>query len=141
MRVGHVQQSRLSYYDRNPSSVHDVIDSSSAPRGDTQLWTRTIASGKKAYVESVDLELQRVTAATTVGAHGLRTIITPSGGAEGAFVRIESLTNGVGDVAYRTFGGSKMLQAGDKIECYTFDTSTGGSTRSLANAHYSLFDA
>jgi hypothetical protein len=142
MRTGQPIISRPAWYDRNPSSQWlGFFNNNTPPHSDTQRWTYTVPSGKKAMLEYASAYVRRSAAATTVGRVQASIRVTPSGGGVHTITIAQILTNNVGDSDRMDLGQGFLLFAGDKIEGYTEDTSTGGTVNILLRAKLTEFDA
>jgi hypothetical protein len=133
---------RPAWYDRNPSiQVKNYSATEMFPHFITLRWSYTVPSGKKAFLELGDIEVVRAAAATTVGRVKAAITYTPSGGSEVNVIVVEIRTNGVGDRAGKTLGQAFVMSAGDSINAYTEDTSSGGSIDYYLSAKITEFDA
>jgi hypothetical protein len=142
MRTGQPIIGRPAWYDRNPSSQWLSYQANNvAPHSITQRWVYTVPSGKKAILEFAACYVRRSAAATTVGRVQVDIWITPSGGSVKKISLAQLLTNNVGDMDRMDLGQSLILNAGDKIEGYSEDASTGGTTNILIAAKLTEFDA
>lgn len=142
MQVGHIQQSRPAYYDRNPSNVQlDYSAAGVAPHASTQRWTNTIASGKKGFIENLYALAYK---ATTGGVNGLSQAsiyYTPSGGAQGILLGAQIFGTAAGAQHVMSTTSAGVLQAGDVLAGFTNDLATGGTMNFFLTAKVMLYDA
>jgi hypothetical protein len=142
MRTGQPIIGRPAWYDRNPSQVLLWWTvNNQAPHAETVRWTYTVPSGKKAMLEALDGLICIITAATTAGRRSIYVKLTrPSVGSAFIF-NLQILTNNVGDVQTKGLGTSLLMLAGDILEGYTSDGSTGGTADYRLMAKITEFDA
>ena len=85
--------------------------------------------------------VNRSAAASSAGRVQADIRIQPSGGSLTIISVAQILTNNVGDSDRMDVGQSMVLLAGDKIEGWTVDNSTGGTVNYLLAAKLTEFDA
>jgi len=140
MRVSSFAVARPVYYDRNPASVQSVYQADIGPVGNTERFTRTIAAGKSGYIESLYCGAYRSSAAAVLGTvvAFIETVTSDATPAYKAYVIYQSATLTTQTSQSLTSVG--LLQAGDIIRGYQFDTSTGGTNSFFLNCKLTLFD-
>lgn len=133
---------RKLWHDRNPvSKLFTYGAAALAPHASVQRFTYTVGASKKAMLECANLEMIRLTASGTPAIAQVRLIITPSGGA-GAEVLDATIYDGVAFSSRLVITGQfGVLYAGDQIEAYTNDASTGGTFYMRAAIKVTEFDA
>lgn len=125
------------YYDRNPLDVTIGYDNISiAPHVATQRWTYTAPTGRKAWVDDLDVSLRRHTVATTADlASSYITLVTPF------LLRTLCFTNTVGDSDRIALAQLAVILPGQTIAASTSDASTGGTFAYHAATKITEFDA
>jgi hypothetical protein len=142
MKLGSLSSARPVYYDRNPTTTSiSYVAGSVAPHAETQRAVTTIASGKKAFVDSVSLSSVRTTAATVVSIQYTFAAYGAGGGAGTPFLIRPMFNNTVGAEGIITLGGSVAAFASDTLSLYTQDASTGGTYNYYMYVRILLFDA
>jgi len=142
MRVGFPGGPRLEWYDRNPIvRVQNYNPTAVAPHAQQQRWSYTVPTGKKAFIELMQVQAYRATAATTVGMAQAGIFYYPNGGTNQPLLLEYIRTNNVGDRAADAIGNSGVLLASDQLTAYTQDNSTGGTVDYNLNAKIMEFDA
>jgi len=142
VKVGFPGGPRLEWYDRNPyhrfQSYHgeDV-----APHVQTTRWSYTVPYGKKAFVESAFVYVERATAAGTARLAQSQIEIQPFGQSTNYLLLVALRTNTVGDHDHEAMGNGPILLVGDAVGGYTVDTSTGGTVDYTMDAKITEFDA
>ena len=141
MRVASLGVARPAYYDRNATAINQVYDAASvAPHLSTVRVTYTVASGKKALVESQSLFVGRYTAATVV-AYLSATIYIDSGAGSASQGRVLNNSNTVYSSQSLLSMGNMTLYAGEIYKIETQDGSTGGTGWYTLGMKGTLFDA
>jgi hypothetical protein len=133
---------RPQFYDRNPA--HDILTyegNGVAPHAATQRDTYTVPTGKKAFIGAAEVEVVRQTAASTAGRATIYIRVTPYGGSGTVLIVVGTWKNAVGDDARLSIGQSICLYAGDVVDIYTSDGSTGGTVDYRGKVHLTIFDA
>jgi hypothetical protein len=142
MRTGQPIIGRPAWYDRNAiTRINGWQSNNTAPHSRTSRFSFTVPAGKKAFVEYASIYARRSTAASTAGLVQATIEITPSGGGIAVIAEAQLLTNNVGDADRMDVGQGITLNAGDKIEGYTVDASTGGAVNLLVACKITEFDA
>jgi len=133
---------RPEWYDRNPApAVAYYVAVNVSPHSVTKRVDYTCPAGKKAMVELLQAEVfRRTTATTAVMAHA-DFKLTPSGGPMATILTARVVTNDIKDKDSLTMGASFMMFAGDVLEGYTEDTSTGGACDYKLCMKVTQFDA
>lgn len=127
MIVDNSLSGRPAWYDRAPAIAFNVYEAVIAPAGSTVRFTYTVPTAKKAYCEQGTVWLRRVTVAAPVGRADCRFVYTPSGGGANALVMAVIYGN-VADAADRdALSSAFIMLAGDVMQFYTSDASTGGT--------------
>jgi len=134
---------RPAWYDRNPESKILSYFDTVGPHSETERWSYTCPSGKKAMVEVLFTRAVRLEAATTPQNVFADIAFKPSGGVEKYILAaiIPSAQNNVGDRDMATIAASLMLMPGDKIRAITADAGTGGTVQYLITVKLTEFDA
>jgi len=133
---------RPAWYDRNPvQKVYRLQELAQSPHTLTKKKEYVCPSGKKAMVEFLSLHICRVTAASSAGIVQAYWALQPSGESSTLFMACRMRKNNVGDSETVNAGTSLMLLAGDKLQLYTEDTSTGGTCDYVAGYKITEFDA
>jgi hypothetical protein len=142
MELGHLAPTRSAYYDRTATEKSDRYNGVGvAPHGATVRWTRTIPSGKKAYVQGMYVMTIRKTAAAPVGEYQAAIRITPSAGTAVLLAKAMSASNVVDALTDKSLAATGLIVAATVIEALTSDGSTGGTVTFDAGAHWVEFDA
>jgi hypothetical protein len=137
VRIGHLQQTRPHYYDRNPAIQHVIYAATGvAPHGGTSRATYTVPSGKKAIVEAAHVAVTRQTAAAPVGLISFR--LTIAGANLGS---LYYMRNAVGDYEQLTDLTGGLFPAGTAFDLDTTDASTGGTCAYHGGVKIMEFDA
>jgi len=140
MRVSSFAVARPQYYDRNAASVQNAFSGTVSPHSNTERWSRTIAAGKSGYVETAFALTLRTAAATTVGDAACFIQIVTSDTTSGVVAYIQHADNTLRVNRNIVLTSAGLLQAGDIIRAYSFDTSTGGTNDFYLNVKLTLFD-
>jgi hypothetical protein len=127
MRGGHLQPSRPFYFDRAPIGRAFAYGSIDAPAAATERFTYTTPSDKLAFIETIALEMLRITAAAPVGQSTIRVAIDTLTDAEVNLVVLDMLNNAVDANRQAEMGGAFVLEAAEIVRALTADTSTGGT--------------
>lgn len=142
MRSGSARSGRAEYYDRNPSSPDlTYVAAGVAPHGTTQRAARTIAAGKKCYLETLHARIRRQTAAAPVGQVKITITYQPSGGTDSELMAAYLATNNVNDNTESALTAAGLCNAGDVIAIYTTDQGAGGTIEYNAKIKATEFDA
>lgn len=142
MRTGQPIIGRPAWYDRNPTQItlwYTVNIQS--PHSQTQRWTYTVPSGKKAMLEALDGLICIQSAATTPGRRKIMVQLTKAGGGSAQIFNLQIITNNVGDIQTKALGTSILLLSGDTLSGFTADESTGGTVDYRLMAKLTEFDA
>lgn len=137
MRISSYAVARPMYWDRAPSQVSIGYYNTIAPAAYTTRWTYTVPAGRKAFIDSGSINVNRVTVAAPVGV-ARATIETP---ASSIILAVFATSNIAGDIQRASVGGSLLILAGTAIVGTTEDTSTGGTMLFAMFAHGVEFDA
>jgi hypothetical protein len=142
MRTGQPIISRPAWYDRNPIVKCDSwLGTSTAPHAETERWTYTVPAGKKAFLETLSMRMQRSSAASTGGTAVAWVGVYPSGGVPKYLAFCAIVTNTVGDKDSSIVGQAIVMKAGDIIRARTSDLSTGGAIDYFLAYKITEFDA
>ena len=142
MKINTPATGRLAWYDRTPSTqVSAYLVSGVAPHSATSRWSYTVPTGKKFRVEWMQVQMIRITAATTVDLVTSDIQLTPSGGSLAHMKYDWHYSNTV--LANAVFNNTPQLtlQSGDVIADLTNDLSTGGTMEYLLTMKGTEFDA
>ena len=140
MKLGSLSSARPSIYDRNASgSLLGYTGNSIAPHALTTRFTQTIASGKKAVVESAFTQIWRDSAPGASGPFWGLVQLT-SGATTVNMVGVLTATTTLYQGLAQTQAGQVTLYAGETIAGVTSDTSTGGTTAYWISAKLTVFD-
>lgn len=140
MKVTSYAVARPAYYDRNATAAISSYSGVLAPVTYTIRWTRTIASGKKAYLEVATVVTNRITAAAVVGsAEGFFRLT--SGASTIDLVSTQYLSNTVNVITEKSLAIPVTVYAGETIDGYTHDGSTGGTVYIQVACKFTIFDA
>ena len=141
MRVSSFAVARPAYYDRNATSKNLVYGSAAiAPHANTTRFTYTVPSGRKCFVESLNVASFRETAATVVGQQFLN-IVVYDGTTYCNLIALYYYTTAVGSVQTQILGNNATVYAGQQILGATWDLSTGGTQDLRLSAKGSEYDA
>lgn len=126
MRLSSLSSARPAYYDRNATTGVFAYDAANiAPHALTTRWTTTVATGKKAFVESGTARVIRQTAATLAGQTNVQIIVT-SGAVQIDLFNIFTYSNTT-NVPLTAFVPTQVtIYAGETLAATTADSSTGG---------------
>ena len=117
---------RLAWHDRNPSQAAFNYGNTVAPHANTQRWTYTVPAARKCMIEVLMARALRVTVAAPVGRAGGFVYLSNVTN-NPALIDVALINNTVGAIDARNLGGSVTLLAGNTIEAWTSDASTGGT--------------
>jgi len=142
MKASPTVLARPAWYDRNPTSIQKLhADAGRSPHSETERWTYTVPSGKKALIESLYIKIMRATAASSA-VLVLAAVQLGLGGGTNYYHWIAALrTNNVGDKDDIIIGQSIILNAGDVLRAISSDSSTGGTVDYYILAKITEFDA
>ena len=128
--------------ERSGASIADFYqDNNLAPHADTTRFTYTVAAGKRAIVELLDINLFRNVAASSAGLAGAYFEVQPSGGSFANVFRVEFLDNTANYRVKDSLAPQLWLFAGDAIRARTYDGSTLGGVRYYVSYKLTLFTA
>jgi len=142
VRSGQPIIGRPDWYDRNPVPVtrtYYALDI--APHSDTERWTYTTPSGKKAWVEACNCALMRTSVATTLARSEARIQISLDGIVALRVVWAVLYDNTVGAREIQHGGYGMLLDAGDNIAAHSYDGSTAGTLSIVITGKITEFDA
>ncbi len=131
---------RGQYYDRNPVPQLEQDESAYAPHGETERWSYTVPSGKRAYIETLFLYVRRTSVATTVGYANVYVRYLPAGGSQVLLLMAELYDNNMGANAIQHGTQFGLINPGDKLLAITRDTSMGGVINPTVSAKIIEFD-
>lgn len=137
MRVGSFAVARPMYWDRNPVTTSNGYYNTVGPHSNTTRFTYTVPSGRKAFIDSGSVNVNRITAATVAGQVRVA-LATPT---LSNVLTLFTYSNTVGFADKSVVGGSLLILAGAVLEGTTEDTSTGGTILFTIYAHGTEFDA
>lgn len=109
-----------------PSKVLKGYNAGVVPHAVTSRWSYTVPAGRFAIVELLHHYYERITAAAPAAPAYSQIYYTPSGAAAVSIMFLEFFTNVPDDQDHELWGSEMRMQAGDKLECFTTDTSVGG---------------
>jgi len=133
---------RPAWYDRNSTtSVGGYQGTGVAPHAATNRLNVVVSSGKKVVAETIQLRVERATAATTAVRPTIYCELTPSGGSATRILEAAIRGNNVGDKDNVSLGQNITLNAGDALTFYTVDGSTGGTCDLSIMIKFTIFDA
>jgi len=142
MRLQHVLVTRPDWFDRNPTAQSGgYVASSVAPHALTQRWTYTVATGKKAILQTAICIVQRDSVASVLGAQSSYMRYIPSGGSAVRPLYAYNTSNTLSAAQSNNIGATMALLAGDQIDGSTLDDSTGGTGFYLTSFQGIQFDA
>jgi len=140
MKVTSYAVARPAYYDRNAIAAISSYGAVVAPAYYVTRWTRTIAAGKKAYIEVATSVINRATVASVAATQeGFFTLT--SGASTIDLVSTQSLSNTVGVLTEKSLSIPVTLYAGETLDGKTNDQSTGGTVYLQVAAKFTIFDA
>lgn len=140
--IGQVSASRPNYYDRTLAiATASYLAEGLAPHADTQRWSYTVPSGKKAYLQALTCMMHRDIAAAPAARAIVFARYTPSGGSATYLAVVKELQNALGIPHSSSFAGTGVMRAGDVLISETGDGSTGGAYTFLSAAWLAEFDA
>jgi len=122
-------------------SAHPNAASAIAPHSSTSRWTYTVPSGKKAYVELVDVLIMRTEAASAADTVWVLVNHTAFTGGVAGLISTEFISNTVGASATKTLSQSVLMLTGDTLTAFTADMSTGGKCVYAVTCKITEFDA
>jgi len=133
---------RAMYYDRNPTVIFKWWASNDvAPHALTDRWSYTVPTGKKAFLESVLLQVLRTATATTPLRPRSGISYQPYGQAMEFMFLAYLRANTLYDRDKVVVGWAGVMAVGDLIIGRTWDDSTGGTNDYLNYAKIMQFDA
>jgi len=142
MRTGQPIIGRPAWYDRNPTAQESAYAGDGvAPHDNTNRWTYTCPTGKKAMAEFMLVSATRKTAASAAGLVSCYINYMKSGTTEILLMEGRLYKNSVGDQAVAWAPQNIILLPGDKLLCYTIDLSTGGTVDYRSALKVTEFDA
>ena len=127
MRTGNIGTARSAFYDRNPKSIFFSFSGNYNPHAVTNRGTYTVPVNRSAKIEVIHLYIARYPQLVTTlqFAYGLITY-TPSGGAQQQLGVVFNEDQSAFSADRYAVSEGGTLMAGDKIDLWTFDGSTGG---------------
>lgn len=140
MRISSYAVARPAYYDRNAASVTAEYVGTVGPHAGTNRFTYTVASGKKLITEFAYSSMYRATVAAPVGQYSA-IVFAQVGANTPRFAYIDSVKNTVDATQQTTTAGAITIYAGESLNGYTSDASTGGTVSYILQAKGTLFDA
>lgn len=140
MRVASLGIARPAFYDRNAASITSTYNTTVAPHVYTARFTYTVASGKKAIIETASGRISRQTAAAPVGIAYIE-----CASLVGSDFCVHSYVYSIDNTLYVGYYNSSVnqvtLYAGESLRGATEDGSTGGTIRFYVGFKGTLFDA
>ena len=127
----------LNWYDRNPKNVTNSYFAINGPGGATSRWSYTVPTRRKAYVESLNLSVRRVTAPTVAAVDQVYIMLNSILLAK-AFLISPAGTTIDNDSWFS--GQNVLLQSGDVLEAFTHIQSDANSY-AMINMKATEFDA
>lgn len=141
MRIVQAYGALPDYYDRGASNqTIEYQGNSISPHSSTLRATYTVPDGRKAIVDSVFMLITRGEVATAFGRTRMTVFYTPSGGSPIPIACVQNEANSYNYTVHQTFTGLGVLQAGDTLDIYTLDESTGGKCHYWACAKIYEFE-
>ena len=137
MRVSSFAVARPMYWDRNPATMSLGYYDTVGPAANTVRATYTVPAGRKCFVDSGSINVNRATIAAPASSVRL-TLATPS---LNNILILFTYSNVVGFVDRASVGGSLLILPGAVIEATSEDLSTGGTCLLAMFAHGVEFDA
>lgn len=116
------------------------VGASYAPHGNTLRDSYTVPGGKRGVLINAESGVQRITAAGVLGLASCVFSLTLNGSGNILIARSMIYSNNVGEHVERIAQNTIALAAGDKVEVYTYDVSTGGTILHVANALIAVWD-
>jgi hypothetical protein len=133
---------RPPYYDRNPKTIYNEYWAYGVtPHTAATRWTYTVPTARKAIIESAQVRVYRSTAGTAASLVYSTIAYHPTSGTDQFMLVVHIWTNTVGDKDQAFIGLGPMLYAGDIIEGYDYDASTGGDCDFMETTKLTEFDA
>lgn len=134
---------RANYFDRNPLIATQFYNQAIAPAASTQRWAYTVPGGRKAYLESLFLQIRRTALATNTPPSwvNVSSSYIPSGASGLVIARIAIATNVLNAMEQATMNNFGLLLAGDQVTLATEDLGTGGTISFIGSMKASEFDA
>lgn len=120
-------RTRPFWYDRYKDDVTQFFSSDVAPHAATERITYTVPTDRKAFIESLSVEMIRLTAAAPHGRAATIVNYTPYGKTKGPIAYIELYNNTAGEYRSYSVGQSIIMKAGDNLQIQTADLGTGGA--------------
>jgi hypothetical protein len=128
VKLSSMWSGRPAWYDRNPlTKFLQFSAQGQAPLTVTDEWTYTVPAGRKAFIEYAFIRIMRRTAATSGTEYGAYISYLPSGGSVKNLLWIYIENNTIESKETALLGQGAILYAGDKIDGYVYDGSTGGT--------------
>jgi hypothetical protein len=114
--------------ERAPATLLSVYRANGvAPHAFQSRWNYTVPANRAALVSIAEVRIIRDGATATPGAMEAAIRITPTGGAIADSIWAGIWTGVLGDQQFFTVAPNLWLEAGDRIDGFTADTSTGGT--------------
>lgn len=139
MRILYPAGVRREWFDRNPVVANYAYGATVAPHVSTTRITVSGAAGKRNFLQSIYLFIQRNTVATAVGEASIN--VTLNDGATYAVLLNNVFNNntaGAFSIAQLSFDW--YFYAGQTVYVTSYDNSTGGSLNLTANLSVVTFD-
>jgi len=128
---------RAEWYDRNPNMTYQYYHGTGvAPHSVVARWSYTVPTGKKAFIESLLIMIQRTAVATSAGRFRGDIAATYP-----AFMKVYNYGNVVGSGESRNQGYTGCLPSGFAVSAITEDLSTGGTVDYWLDMVFCEFDA
>ena len=141
MKITSYAVARPAQYDRNASSNIQGDAAIYAPHGVTSRWTSTVPSGFKLFLEACSVSQQNITA-PTVAAQASIIIRITSGVLFMDPIRLDILTSAVTTSIFSNqVFGQVTLYAGETMNVFTLNSSTGGTVLMASGAKGTQFAA
>lgn len=141
MRVGHLQSSRLDWYDRNPVAAPQVYEQTTGgPSTGRTNWTYTVPAGKKSWLAAVYVSYSCISQGTTTGV-ARSEIVLNTGGSDVVLARALIFTSVPGDRDAVVNQAGWMMPAGTTLKGGDTSLSIGGSWEICQSAVITEFDA
>lgn len=134
--------SRKAWYDRSPKVIFKVWGHSNLdPHAITQRWAYTVPTGRKAFLETAQVNIRRRVASTNDQYGQVYIYYTPSGEAGSVLLMAWIMSKAVGTNDKSVIGHSLLMFEGDQLAGYSGYSATGdGKTMIYVTAKLTEFD-
>jgi len=140
MKVTSYAVARPGSMDRNSSSILSGYDAIVGPHSQTQRTAYTVPASRKANLEALFFRVSRSSNATVAGAvYSFIKIYNATSQAVVLYPTDSAITTGV--IYANLIGTGMTVYAGESVQSYTADGSTGGTVYYIVSAKLTEFDA